>query len=422
MSFIDDPRKSRKLSRWLIRIVAICLVIYLALRYIDVIGDAALSVADLFSPLILGVILAMILNVALRPIERILFARTNNPRLKKMRRPLAVVISVLLVAGIFVFIVCLIVPELINALYVIAEGLVSLGKSLSEWSSSIALSDTAVGRLAESFNFDFGSLQQKFMDWITTAGPKIAAQAADAFGGIGSGIFNFVVGLVFSIYILLDKENLKKQARRLIQVWLPKKSSDVIIHVASVSNVTFRSFVMGQTTEAVILGTLCAIGMLILQIPYAAMIGALIGVTALIPIFGALIGTVIGAVMILSEEPFKAVVFVIFLLILQQIEGNVIYPKVVGAKIGLPGMWVLAAVTVGGSLAGVLGMLLGVPAFSVIYTLLNEATDLKEKQLKEEESDTVSVSKDNMWTRTDTAMRPGAISSGSTGPEEHDKE
>ena len=409
MSFIDDPRKSRKLSRWLIRIVAICLVIYLALRYIDVIGDAALSVADLFSPLILGVILAMILNVALRPIERILFARTNNPRLKKMRRPLAVVISVLLVAGIFVFIVCLIVPELINALYVIAEGLVSLGKSLSEWSSSIALSDTAVGRLAESFNFDFGSLQQKVMDWITTAGPKIAAQAADAFGGIGSGIFNFVVGLVFSIYILLDKENLKKQAQRLIQVWLPKKSSDVIIHVASVSNVTFRSFVMGQTTEAVILGTLCAIGMLILQIPYAAMIGALIG-------------TVIGAVMILSEEPFKAVVFVIFLLILQQIEGNVIYPKVVGAKIGLPGMWVLAAVTVGGSLAGVLGMLLGVPAFSVIYTLINEATDLKEKQLKEEESDTVSVSKDNMWIRTDTAMRPGAISSGSTGPEEHDKE
>lgn len=163
----------------------------------------------------------------------------------------------------------------------------------------------------------------------------------------------------------------------------------MIIHVAGVSNVTFRSFVAGQTTEAVILGTLCAVGMLILQIPYAAMIGALIGVTALIPIFGALIGTVIGAIMIISEDPFKALVFVIFLLILQQVEGNVIYPKVVGSKIGLPGIWVLAAVTVGGSLAGVLGMLLGVPAFSVLYTLINEATDWKEVQLKDQRKNAV---------------------------------
>lgn len=389
MNFIDDPQKSRKLAHWLIRIVAVCLIIYLALRYVDVIGEAAAFIADLFSPLILGFILALILNVAMRPIEKVLFPGTNNRRLKKMRRPFAVVISILLVSGIFVFVVCLIVPELVKALYIIAEGLISLGKSLSQWSSSIAMSDTALGRLAESLDFDLAALQNKVINWITETGPQIAAEAANAFSGIGSGIFNFVVGLVFSIYILLDKENLKKQATRLVSVWFPEKTSDVIIHVAGVSNVTFRSFVAGQTTEAVILGTLCAVGMLILQIPYAAMIGALIGVTALIPIFGALIGTVIGAIMIISEDPFKALVFVIFLLILQQVEGNVIYPKVVGSKIGLPGIWVLAAVTVGGSLAGVLGMLLGVPAFSVLYTLINEATDWKEVQLKDQRKNAV---------------------------------
>ena len=389
MNFIDDPQKSRKLAHWLIRIVAVCLIIYLALRYVDVIGEAAAFIADLFSPLILGFILALILNVAMRPIEKVLFPGTNNRRLKKMRRPFAVVISILLVSGIFVFVVCLIVPELIKALYIIAEGLVSLGKSLSQWSSNIAISDTALGRLAENMDFDLASLQKKVINWISETGPKIAAEAANAFSGIGSGIFNFIVGLVFSIYILLDKENLKKQATRLVSVWFPEKTSDVIIYVAGVSNVTFRSFVAGQTTEAVILGTLCAVGMLILQIPYAAMIGALIGVTALIPIFGALIGTVIGAIMIISEDPFKALVFVIFLLILQQVEGNVIYPKVVGSKIGLPGIWVLAAVTVGGSLAGVLGMLLGVPAFSVLYTLINEATDWKEVQLKDQRKNAV---------------------------------
>ena len=197
MNFIDDPRKSRKLAHWLIRIVAVCLVIYLALRYVDVIGEAAIFIADLFSPLILGIILALILNVVMRPIEKVLFPRTNNRRLKKMRRPFAVVISIFLVAGIFIFVVCLIVPELVKALYIIAEGLISLGKSLSQWSSSIAMSDTALGRLAESLDFDLAALQNKVINWITETGPQIAAEAANAFSGIGSGIFNFVVGLVF---------------------------------------------------------------------------------------------------------------------------------------------------------------------------------------------------------------------------------
>ena len=152
-----------------------------------------------------------------------------------------------------------------------------------------------------------------------------------------------------------------------------------MVHVFDVCNQTFKLFIAGQATEAVILGVLCMIGMMILQIPYAPMVGALIGVTALIPILGAFIGTIIGAIMILTVNPFKAVIFVVFLLILQQIEGNLIYPRVVGSKINLPAMWVLAAVTVGGNLAGPLGMLLGVPAASAAYALIKEATDNREQ-------------------------------------------
>ncbi len=384
MNFIDDPRKSKKMSIWLIRIVVICLIIYLALRYLNMVGTAVSFVINLLEPLIIGFILALILNVPMRPIEKKLFPDTYRPGLQKLRRPLAIIISILAVTGLFIFVVCLIVPELIRSLYVIGEGLVQLANSLAEWGNETALSDTTLGSILQALGLDFSSIQQKVADLVTTSGPELMTSLAGMISNIGSAIFNFIVGLVFSIYILYSKENLKKQAKRLIYAWIPHRAADVTVHVADVSSSTFRSFVAGQTIEALILGTLCMVGMMILQIPYSSMIGALVGVTALIPIFGALIGALIGAVMILSVDPFKALVFVIFLLILQQVEGNVIYPKVVGSKIGLPGMWVLAAVTIGGSLGGVLGLFLGVPAFSVLYTLINEATDLRAKEQEKE--------------------------------------
>lgn len=175
--------------------------------------------------------------------------------------------------------------------------------------------------------------------------------------------------------------------RRLIHAWLPEKTGISLIHIVSVCNVSFRNFIAGQATEAIILGTLCTIGMLILRLPYAPMVGALVGVTALITIVGAYIGAITGAFLILTVSPLKAFVFIIFLIILQQIEGNLIYPRVVGSRVNLPAMWVLAAVTVGGNLSGPVGMLLGVPAASAVYELLKEATSKRELKAKEPESD-----------------------------------
>ena len=195
------------------------------------------------------------------------------------------------------------------------------------------------------------------------------------------------IGLVFAIYILANKETLKRQGSRLIHAWLPQRVGGGLLHVATVCSRIFRSFVAGQVTEAFILGFLCFIGMLLLGLPYAAMIGALVGVSALIPIVGAFIGMFVGIFMILTVSPLKALIFAIFLLVLQQVEGNLIYPKVVGSKMNLPGLWVLAAITIGGELAGPIGMLLGVPTFSALYTLLKEATANREAALAAKEDD-----------------------------------
>lgn len=183
---------------------------------------------------------------------------------------------------------------------------------------------------------------------------------------------------MFCIYVLANKETLARQFGRLARVWLPKQFTNTASHIFTVCADVFQQFIIGQTTEAVILGSLCGIGMAILRIPYAPMVGALVGVTALIPYVGAFLATIVGAFMILTVNPFKALIFVIFLLALQQVEGNLIYPKVVGKKINLPAIWVLAAITIGGNLAGPIGMLLGVPAASAAYALIKEETIKRE--------------------------------------------
>ena len=208
----------------------------------------------------------------------------------------------------------------------------------------------------------------------------------DILAVIVNGIVNFVLGLVFAIYILMSKETLKDQTKRLINAYLPSKVADNIFEVARLSRTTFSNFIIGQTVEAFILGALCTIGMIILGLPYAPMVGSLVGITAFIPIIGAFIGGAIGAFMIFTVDYMQAFIFIIFLVILQQLEGDLIYPRVVGSTIGLPSIWVLFAVTVGGSLWGITGVLLGVPIVSVIYSLVKIQVKNREKRLKVKEN------------------------------------
>jgi len=325
-------------------------------------------------------VFALILNVPMHFFESHLFSKTKKPFLKKIRRPLSYIISLVMIIGVLVGVVWLVIPELAGAVKLIVQSVIDTITRLNAMDKA-ELAELPFGSIL--LDTDWDKLLDILQTWLKNKSGSIVNTAVGTVSSLVGGIFDFFISFIFSIYILFSKEKLKAQVSRLVRVWLPRSFGEWLIHASHVASGNFRNFISGQSLEAVILGILCMIGMLILDIPYAPMVGALIGVTALIPVVGAFIGTIVGAFMILTVEPIKAVIFVVFLLILQQLEGNLIYPKVMGSRVNLPAMWILAAVTVGGGIAGPIGMLLAVPVASTAYILIREATLQREKALKE---------------------------------------
>lgn len=374
------PEKKKKLSRWLIGIATACILIFLGVQNMNVVAKGVSWVAGLIMPLILGFAFALILNVPMRFFESHIWSKTKKKGLQKLRRPLSFLISLVLIVGILVGVVWLVIPELINAVKVIVQGAIDLVNRFSAMSEA-ELAELPFGNAL--MNTDWDKMLDTLQNWLKNQSGTIVNTAVGTIGSLVGGIFDFFISFVFAIYILFSKDKLKAQAKRMIRVWLPKSFGEWAIHAASVASMNFRNFISGQSLEAVILGVLCMIGMWIFGFPYAPMIGALVGVTALIPVVGGFIGAGVGAFMILTVDPIKAVFFLIFIVVLQQLEGNLIYPRVMGSRVNLPGMWILAAVTVGGGIAGPVGMLLSVPIASTVYVLVREATDKREKKMKE---------------------------------------
>lgn len=369
----------KKVAKWAIGVFTACSLIFLGFRYIGTISRAIMWVLDLFMPLIIGVILALILNVPMSAIETRL---SKHKKIKRAKKPLSIILSLILVIGAFVGIAFLVVPELVSAVGMLADIASNWIDKMILIEQEIEPANDWIAQMLKQFDIDWSGVKDGIEKLFRTQSGDIVNKVVVTAGSVIGKLVTFCVGFVFSIYILANKKKLKGQIKRLMKAWLPEKANTRISHITNVFVKVFKHFITGQTLEAIILGTLCMIGMAILRIPYAPMIGALVGVCALIPIVGAFVGTIVGAIMIVTVEPFKALIFIIFILVLQQIEGNLIYPRVVGSKINLPAMWVLAAVSVGGSLAGPIGMLLGVPTASAIYALIKEATENKEKQVK----------------------------------------
>lgn len=373
--YLDDPKTRKTLTKWIVGTIAACILIFLGVRYVSAIALAVEWVVDLVRPLLIGTVLAMVLSVPMGFIENRLF--TKNPR-HKARRPLAILLALLLVIGIFIGIAVLVIPEFMGAVSIVISSLTGGLDQLAAFETSDAYSQLPFAAQLEQLDLDWLSLKTQLEGWIQKVSTSVLDATTSALGSVASSLIDGIVAFVFCIYVLANKETLARQFGRLARVWLPKRFTDTASHVFAVCADVFQQFIIGQTTEAVILGSLCGIGMAILRIPYAPMVGALVGVTALIPYVGAFLATIVGAFMILTVNPFKALIFVIFLLALQQVEGNLIYPKVVGKKINLPAIWVLAAITIGGNLAGPIGMLLGVPAASAAYALIKEETIKRE--------------------------------------------
>lgn len=375
---IDDISKQKQLSKWIVFTVTCCILVYLFVSNFDSVINIFYGLFNITKPIVIGLVFALILNVPMSLIERKVFRKNFRGK-----RSLSIFLSLIFIIAIAIGVMVLVIPELVAALKLLVGIASDTFSQLSQMKQNIPPDAKPWVAYLAQIDMDWSSLKVQLEDWFKAQSESIANQAFKTISALTSGIVTLVLSLFFAIYILARKEELKRQTGKLVRTWLPEKGGSAVTHVFSTFSTTFQKFIGGQATEAVILGVLCTLGMLILRLPYAPMIGALVGVTALIPIVGGFVGTIVGGIMIVTVAPVKALIFIVFLLVLQQIEGNLIYPRVVGGKISLPAIWVLAAITIGGNIAGPIGMFLGVPVMSAIYILVKEATAAKAMQKKE---------------------------------------
>ncbi len=357
----------------------------------DKVSQVISGISTIISPFLIGSCFAFIINVLMRPLEKIfdkIFKKGNEKLRNKARRPVCLILSTVLIIGLLFALLFMIIPEFIKALQSLAKSVPDYVVQVEKWIENLVNFAQSHGFTLPEMSFNSAKILDTVKNFINDNG--LVDKTLNFTGSIVSGIVNLIVAVAFSLYLLSQKEKLGSQARKLMQAFLPRKNDvNRIVNFVEIVDRTFTSFITGQLTEAVIIGVLCFVGMLIFKMPYAAVISVLVGFTALIPVFGAFIGTAIGAFLILLDDPMKAVWFVVFIVILQQLEGNLIYPKVVGKSVGLPGIWVLVAVTIGGTAGGIIGILLSVPASAVLYCLLTHlvAARLKKKEELENQAE-----------------------------------
>ena len=360
--------------------VMACIVLYWLLHETDRVRSVWRFITNMLSPFVVGAAIAFIINVPMRGIERCL----QKIRSLALRRTLAIVLTFASISLVLYLVVCLLIPQITDTIGTLIETLPVFFENLYEQGEAFVGGHPEMMEWIYSNtdleSFDWSSLLEKVMAFVGDSVSTIWSGVLKTIGNLSTGIFNGVISLVFAVYSLVRKEVLARQARRLLYAFLPEKFCDSVIKIFRLTNKTFSNFISGQCLEALILGSMFAISMLIFGMPYIPLVSVLIAVTALVPIVGAFVGCILGAFFILVNDPMQAVWFVIMFLVLQQIEGNLIYPKVVGSSVGLPGMWVLLAVSVGGELMGVGGMLLMIPLTSVLYTILRELTKMRLEQ------------------------------------------
>lgn len=329
------------------------------------------NIIGIISPFIIGIAIAFILNLVMKIFEERVFIFLDTKKYEKyksFKRPLSVLLTFITVFAAIIGLVIFIIPQLIDSVSTLTDTVPAYIKSFE------ALINKYVSH-TEILNTVWNNFLSAWKEVLQFTGQIVVTSLSSVVNitvGFTSGLVNFILSLIFSIYMLINKERLQLGMKKVLYALSKKSFADKVMYVARVSNESFSSYIGGQFIEAIIIGVLCFIGMIILKLPYALLISVLVGVTALIPIFGAFIGTIPSAFIILIIDPMKALWFVIFIIVLQQVEGNLIYPRVVGSSVGLPPIWVMLAMLVGGNTFGLLGMLLGIPTFSVIYKISRE--------------------------------------------------
>ena len=338
-------------------------------------------------PFALGGGIAFVLNVPMRFLEEKLFQNTKQGQTKwgqKLARPVSLILAVLFVVAIIGIVMFVVIPELGKTILNIGKTLQEIIPEVQVWAVKMLDDNVELATYIQGLEFEWDKILGNFVNFLKNGAGSVLDTTFAAAKNIVSGVYTFFIAFVFSCYILLQKEKLSVQVRKLMYAFLPQDWTEIFVALGLVSHKTFSNFLTGQCLEAIILGAMFFVVMTIFRLPYALLIAVLIAFTALIPIFGAFIGCGVGALLIFIISPMKALIFIIIFLVLQQVEGNFIYPHVVGNSVGLPSIWVLVAVTVGASLMGVVGMLIFIPIVSVVYTMLRGIVNrrLKEKKIE----------------------------------------
>ncbi|MBQ5319024.1 MAG: AI-2E family transporter [Oscillospiraceae bacterium] len=351
----------------IIGIITAAAIIFAIFRNFSTVMGFLAGLAAIFMPFAVGAAIAFVVNVPMRAIEKKLFSKSN--KLKKAHRPVALILTLLIIAAIVAAVVILVVPQLVETIKNLGSRIPEFMDKAKEYIENLFKDYPQIQSTISKLSIDWSGIMTSVSGWVQDGVSSTIDVAANAVNGIVSAF----IGFVFAIYILIQKERLGNQAKMILYALAPEKIADRTLEIAAQASRTFSSFLSGQCLEAVILGCMFAVVMLILRMNYVALISVLIAFTALIPLVGAFIGCFIGAFLIFMDNPVQALVFVIVFLVIQQIEGNLIYPKVVGESVGLPAIWVLFVVTIGGKLMGVVGMLIMIPASSVVYALFRES-------------------------------------------------
>ena len=356
------------------RLGATVFLTFLAIHYWSSLTGLIGVLFSAASALIIGCVIAYVLNILMSFYEKHYFPKNQSKAVEKSKRVVCMLAAMLTLVAVVVLIIGLVLPELAACIrLLIAEIPVAIDSAVA-WLEETGLLATVMTEDAVASLMSI-NWQEKMTELISVLAAGVGGVAQVAVGAVSatvSVVAQFVIGLIFAIYLLIGKETLGGQVNRLMEHYLKPAWNEKIRYVVGIFDNSFHKFIVGQCIEAVVLGVLCIIGMTILRLPYAMMIGTLIGFTALIPVAGAYIGAGVGAFMILTVSPVQALIFLVFVVVLQQLEGNLIYPKVVGNSVGLPAIWVLVAVSLGGSMFGVVGMLIFIPLMSTLYALLKE--------------------------------------------------
>ncbi len=371
---------SRNTKRFLILLSAFTVGLVLCVRHVGEIAIGFNALLTTFMPFIVGACLAFILSVPMHLFDGLLGRAKKKGRpifSRETRRPLSLVLAILLLATLIVLFILIVMPQLVDTVSSLAASIMNFVPVAQGWITELRIwldAHPEMGQFVSPYIPDVGQIASTIIAFVQKYAGIAASLLVTNVSSIYGSAMDIVVSFVFAVYILLQKEALSRQIKKLIYAFLPKDFCDKSVRVAKMAHSTFFSYVTIQCTEAVILGVLCLLGMIIFRFPHALVISTIMIFCALIPIYGAIFSCIIGAFLVLIAAPAKALWFVIFILVLQQIETNLIYPRVVSTSINLPSMWVLLVVTVGGGVFGLVGMLTAVPIMAIAYTLLSEAT------------------------------------------------